>query len=249
MSTEERATFGPSDEAERKRAQLDRGSYRGYLRRRAGKQFGRHLFPSLSPSVLVAIIVALWLRGRHTAVTEYLDPAWITLLASGAVGLVAFGVHYLRAGADIFHEQSEETRRLERKLEEAREQTRLARQSVATSDSESVRRRAIVDSLQARVHFAVHELANKVVKSFHGDREAQWKEIFRQWEHETKAELERVGCTSQQISRFWDYTSADLQKVGDFSHLQPKVAKRMREVQFRIDRLREIVAQYSEPLR
>ncbi|HXT70945.1 MAG TPA: hypothetical protein VN700_14385 [Vicinamibacterales bacterium] len=121
----------------------------------------------------------------------------------------------------------------------------LAKQSasleqVAISQSKA---KAIAEALQPRLHHLTHHLANKVKSQ--GQKGDEWKTEMSTYEHEIKAEMEALNCSSRDINRFWDFTAADLAAIGVVRQDRDATwNERNQRAQFRINALREIIDKY-----
>jgi hypothetical protein len=184
-------------------------------------------------------VVLLYLTvGAERAADEMITSG--LLAASTAMVFVAFvGLRLGRAAYHVHLEDMESVRAIEKQRDEAQtdaETLRLAASAKADSGD-----KAVIEALLPRLHYAVHELANRLPKH-QRDRDgmAAWKAAMQKWEQDTKEIMESVGCTQLEISNFWNFTPTDLERYKGQAR-EDFVNRRRAWVQFRIDALRSII--------
>jgi hypothetical protein len=186
----------------------------------------------------------LWFRfGGRIAVDELTKN--VIGIGGGIIALCVVGVFRLARSAYRLHSENlDNIAKIEKQRDDARAEVSLLEESTAVKQADVAKSRRIVEALLPRVEYAINELAYK--NNSKHPRDA-WKVNMREWEHQTKMELEKLGCTPLEIHRFWAHTEADLATTapGDLRPGFEFYAKRGQWVQFRINALRRIIDHHS----
>lgn len=103
----------------------------------------------------------------------------------------------------------------------------------------------VVQQLLPALKIGVHALANRPQVSTNLAF-TNWLADITKWEGETRTLLETAGCLQSEVSSFWDYTVADLDRAFGKLHDDPSLNRHFQRIQWRVNALRRIVNGYSD---
>jgi hypothetical protein len=187
----------------------------------------------------VVTSAAAWSLGVGEAMSEIAK----VMIALGS-GLLVFalvgGIKVARSAFRLHLSGLTTIGRIEKERNEAVRQVAAVRAAIV-AEAESADK-TIIAVLLKQIDYGTHFVANKLSPGLRHDEQQQWKAARTKWEHETKAEMERVGCNATEVISFWDYTPADLSAIGTvFPNRDQKTNQRAQAVHFRLRALKRIV--------